>query len=163
MDVQAKLDEIVALVESARSMPMSASCVLNRSELLAHLDDLRGLLPQELSAAQDVLRDRDGVVGEGRAEADRMLAAARDERSRLVGDTEVAREAQREADRIVVAAREEAEQMRTEVDEYVDVKLANFEVVLNKTLAAVGRGREKLQGAGPGEDGEQAAGEPPPG
>ena len=35
--------------------------------------------------------------------------------------------------------------MRGEVDDYVDTKLANFEVVLDKTLAAVHRGREKLQ------------------
>ena len=35
--------------------------------------------------------------------------------------------------------------MRAEVDDYVDTKLANFEVVLDKTLAAVNRGREKLQ------------------
>jgi hypothetical protein len=34
--------------------------------------------------------------------------------------------------------------MRSEVDDYVDAKLANFEIVLNKTLAAVLRGREKL-------------------
>jgi hypothetical protein len=37
-------------------------------------------------------------------------------------------------------------QMRMEVDDYVDTKLANFEIVLNKTLAAVLRGREKLHG-----------------
>ena len=41
---------------------------------------------------------------------------------------------------------EEARQMRQEVDDYVDTKLANFEIVLNKTLAAVLRGREKLHG-----------------
>ena len=36
--------------------------------------------------------------------------------------------------------------MRAEVDDYVDTKLANFEVVLDKTLTAVRRGRDKLSG-----------------
>jgi hypothetical protein len=36
--------------------------------------------------------------------------------------------------------------MRAEVEDYVDGKLANFEVVLTKTVAAVERGREKLRG-----------------
>ena len=40
----------------------------------------------------------------------------------------------------------EAYAIRQEVDDYVDQKLANFEVVLNKTLSAVHRGREKLRG-----------------
>jgi hypothetical protein len=37
VDVQKKLDEIVDAVGNARSMPMSASCVVNRSELLSLL------------------------------------------------------------------------------------------------------------------------------
>jgi hypothetical protein len=35
--------------------------------------------------------------------------------------------------------------MRREVDDYVDTKLANFEVVLTRTLGAVERGRDKLR------------------
>ena len=42
--------------------------------------------------------------------------------------------------------------MRAEVDDYVDTKLANFEVVLDKTLSAVQRGREKLRGRTAHED-----------
>ena len=51
MDVHEKLDELVAQVESARSMPMSASCIVNRGEMLALLDEVRALLPEELAHA----------------------------------------------------------------------------------------------------------------
>ena len=146
MDVQAKLDEIVAAIEGARAMPMSASCIVNRGELLENLDELRQLLPSELSAAQDVLADREAVVEEGRVEADRIIAEARAERSRLVSKTEVAQEAVREAEQLRAEATEETEEMRREVEEYVDTKLANFEVVLHKTLRAVEKGRAKLRG-----------------
>lgn len=144
--VHAKLDEIVAAVEGARAMPMSASCIVNRGELLASLDELRDLLPGELRAAGDLLATRDDVVAEGRAEAERIIAEAHAERARLVGKAEVAREAQREAERLRAASADEADTMRREIDEYVDTKLANFEVVLTKTLAAVERGRQKLRG-----------------
>lgn len=146
MDVQAKLDEIVALIEGARAMPMSASCIVNRGELLGQLDELRDLLPAELSEAAGILRDREAVVDEGRQEAERILEEARVERGRLVAKAEVVREAAKEADRLLAEARSDAERMRAEVDDYVDAKLANFEVVLNKTLAAVERGRAKLGG-----------------
>src|SRR5205085_9263531 len=49
-------------------------------------------------------------------------------------------------------ARREAEEIRAEADDYVDSKLANFEVVLTKTIGSVDRGREKLLGRGPGLD-----------
>lgn len=69
VDVQMKLDEIVAAVEAARSMPMSASCVVNRAELLAMLEDVRAALPDSLSQAQQLLGGREQMVEEARAEA----------------------------------------------------------------------------------------------
>ena len=67
VDVQKKLDEIAAAVANARSMPMSASCVVNRAELLAMLDEVAAALPDSLSQAQDLLGDREQMVAAGAA------------------------------------------------------------------------------------------------
>ena len=146
MDVHDKLDELAAVIENARSMPMSASCVINRGEVLGLLEELRELLPEEFRHAEMLLQDREAVVDEGSREASRLIAEARAEQARLVSETEVLAEARRAADEVREAAAEEARGMRGEVDDYVDAKLANFEVVLDKTLAAVQRGRDKLRG-----------------
>jgi cell division septum initiation protein DivIVA len=145
-EVHAKLAETTGLVESARAMPMSASCVINRGELLALLGDLESLLPDTISRAQEVLGDKQGVVDEGRREAEHIIAAAKVERRRLIEATDVYCEAAAEADRLLDEARTSAVAMRAEVEDYVDAKLANFEIVLSKTLAAVERGRQKLSG-----------------
>ncbi|MGW5779234.1 ATP synthase F0 subunit B [Streptomyces sp. NPDC003863] len=152
MDVQKKLDEIVATVQGARSMPMSASCVVNRAELLALLEEVREALPGSLAQAQELIGGREQMVERARQEAERIIEAAHAERGSIVSDTQVARESQEEADRILSEARREAEEVRAEADDYVDSKLANFEVVLNKTIGSVDRGREKLLGRGPGLD-----------
>ncbi|MET8077347.1 ATP synthase F0 subunit B [Streptomyces sp. NPDC005303] len=152
MDVQKKLDEIVATVSGARSMPMSASVMVNRAELLAMLEELRQALPGSLAQAQELIGDREQMVEQARQEAERIISTAHAERGSLISDTEIARRSQAEADRILNEARQEAEEVRAEADDYVDSKLANFEVVLTKTLGSVGRGREKLLGTGPGLD-----------
>ncbi|AZM59829.1 MULTISPECIES: ATP synthase F0 subunit B [unclassified Streptomyces] len=152
MDVQKKLDEIVAAVSGARSMPMSASCVVNRAELLSLLEEVREALPDSLAQAQELIGDREQMVEQARQEAERIIESAHAQRGSLISDTEVARRSQSEADRILAEARKEAEEIRAEADDYVDSKLANFEVVLTKTLGSVGRGREKLLGTGPGLD-----------
>ncbi|MFD9329632.1 ATP synthase F0 subunit B [Streptomyces sp. NPDC060065] len=152
MDVQKKLDEIVASVGSARSMPMSASCVVNRAELLAMLEEVRQALPGSLAQAEELIGGREQMVEHARQEAERIIETAHAERGSLISDTEVARRSQAEGDRILAEARQEAEEVRAEADDYVDSKLANFEVVLTKTLGSVGRGREKLLGTGPGVD-----------
>jgi cell division septum initiation protein DivIVA len=152
VDVQKKLDEIVAAVAAARSMPMSASCVVNRAELLAMLDEVAAALPDSLAQAEDLLGDREQMVEQARAEARRIIESAHAERGSLVSDTHIARQSKDEADRIVAEARREADEIRAEADDYVDSKLANFEVVLTKTIGSVDRGREKLLGHGPGLD-----------
>ena len=159
-EIQAKLDEIVGLVEAARAMPMSASCVVNRAELLALLADARTMLPQALSEAKSVLHDADGVVAEGERQAALIVEQAHEERLEMLADTKVYAEAVRAADQLTAQAQATAETMRSEVDDYVDAKLANFEIVLAKTLTSVSRGRQKLAGRnefGEFDDAEQAS------
>ena len=145
-DVDDVLARLIELVEGARSLPMSASCVVNRAEVLGLLDDLRAGLPEALDEAQDVLADRTSVIDDGHREAERLLSDAKVERSRLLTHTELVQDARGEADHVLEDAREQADAMRAEVEDYVDSKLANFEIVLTRTLEAVERGRQKLSG-----------------
>jgi hypothetical protein len=146
VDVHDKLDEISSLVRKARAMPMSASCVVNRQQLLGLLDELRLLLPEELRHAEELLQERDAVVDQGRHRAGRIVDEAQSQRAELVSETAVMAKARHEAAELLRRANDEITQMRVDVDNYVDEKLANFEVVLTKTLGAVHRGREKLRG-----------------
>ena len=146
MDAQRKLDALAELIEQARSMPMSASAIVNRAEVLELIDEIRAGLPEALAEAQQVLLRRESFVADGRAEADRIIDAAYVEQGRLVGESEVHRQALIEAERIIHEAEQNAARTQQEVDDYVDARLANFEVVLQKTLATVERGRAKLGG-----------------
>jgi cell division septum initiation protein DivIVA len=146
VDVHAKLAEVRQVVEEARSMPMSASAVVNRGELLNLLDELQAAIATELADADRVVADRDAVIEEGRREAEQIIADARNEREHVISDTEVYRLAKREADELRAHAQSEADELRRETDEYVDAKLANFEITLERTMEAVKRGRERLAG-----------------
>jgi cell division septum initiation protein DivIVA len=154
VDVVSKLDELAGLVENARSMPMSASCVVNRAEVLALVDEVRNLLPEELEHAAMVLRSRAELAEEGREEAQRLVAEGYAERARLVSQSEVMHEAEEQSADLRRTARADARAIRQEADDYVDTKLANFEIVLTKTLAAVQRGRDRLSGRSDFEDPE---------
>ncbi len=146
MDVHAKLAELRRVVEQARSMPMSASAVVNRSELLDMIDEVTSGLEVAFTESQRVVADRESVVEEGRKEAEQIISDAQNERERIISDTDVYRVAKREADHIVEQARAEADELRKETDDYVDAKLANFEITLERTTEAVKRGRERLAG-----------------
>ena len=145
-DVEEVLDHLSTVVEQARALPMSASCVVHRTDVLELVDDVRRLLPGELASARRLLAERESLVEQGHAQAERLVEQGRSEQSRLVAATAVFTRAQAEADRLLEDARTQAEAMRVQTEDYVDAKLANFEVVLSKTLSTVQRGRERLSG-----------------
>ena len=127
-------------------MPMSASVVVNRAEILELLDALEQEMDVAFDDAETLLRERERIAAEARTEAEHIIADARHERDRLVSDTEVFRGAQRRADEVLAAAKADAEGLRAETDHYVDETLANFEITLERTTEAVKRGRERLAG-----------------
>ncbi len=145
MDPLDRIDEIIALVEGARSMPMSrANCVLDRAEMVGALEELRGELPADLRRAQALLEERDKIISAGQREAERIVAEGEAEHARLVSANEVTVSSEHEGARIVAEARQEAQRLRDEVDDYVDTTLANFEQFMTKALAAIERGRDKM-------------------
>jgi vacuolar-type H+-ATPase subunit H len=148
MDSIEKLTTAIAMVEEARGVPLSASCVLHRGEILEVLDGARAALPSDLEAARKILASRDSLIEEGRTSAEALIASAREEVSRMIEQTAIVSAAREEAQHILDEAHLEADGEREEVEKYIDSRLATLEVILNKTSDAVARGRERLAGAG---------------
>jgi hypothetical protein len=145
MDVIQALDDLASIVEDAKAMPLSSSCLINRAEVLELIDEIRDALPEALSRADSVLRDRSAVLESGRAEAEALIEEAREEQKRLVSAHEVYLVALADADALRVEAAADIERQRREADDYIDARLASFEVLLQKTLTVVERGRERLR------------------
>jgi F0F1-type ATP synthase membrane subunit b/b' len=141
MDVHDRLNEIAATVRAAKAMPMSASCLVNRNEILDALERVRDVLPVDLDQADALLSDRDAVVAAGRVEAEHLLEAARVERDQLIEQTDVLVAARERADAVVAQARTEAARLLADADDYVDRKLG---VVLGQLGSQVTNGRERL-------------------
>ena len=148
MDSIEKLNTAITMIEEARGVPLSASCVVHRGEMLEILQSAREFLPVDFLTAESILQDRDQIIDEGRSSAEAMIATAREDVSRMIEQTSIVQAARDEAQRILVDARAVAEEERHEVEAYIDARLATLEVILNKTLDAVARGRERLEGAG---------------
>ncbi|CAB4660859.1 MAG: ATPase [Actinobacteria bacterium] len=144
-DTEVCLNMIREHVEQARSMPMSASVMVNREELLILLEDAEASLPEEIRQSRWLLKEREEFLAKARKEAEEIIEAGRQQAERMVERTEVVRSARRTAEKIVQDAEDRARAMRLETEDYIDQKLAGFEVVLDRTMAAVQKGRERLQ------------------
>src|SRR5262249_61719081 len=70
------LDELGAIVEEARGVPMTAGCVVPRGDVLELIDDIKDAIPGELDDAQDVLDARDSMLHDAKAHAESMVSSA---------------------------------------------------------------------------------------
>jgi vacuolar-type H+-ATPase subunit H len=148
-EVEPLLRRVVELLEAARPMPLSTSVMIQKDEILELLDEALERLPEELRAARWLLKEREEFLVKVRREGDDILDEARGQAARMVERTEVVKSAEQRARGIIEVAEEEARRMRHEVEDFCDQRLSSFETVLDRTIAAVHAGREKLQATAP--------------
>jgi F0F1-type ATP synthase membrane subunit b/b' len=144
-DLETLLRELREIIDAARTMPMSASVLVNRDEALELLDEALAVMPEELRHARWLIKERDEYLTQARRDAEDIVEAGRVQAERMVERTEVAREARRVAQQVVAHAEADSRRLRHEAEDYIDQKLASFEVVLERTMATVVKGREQLQ------------------
>ncbi|HMI69156.1 MAG TPA: ATPase, partial [Solirubrobacteraceae bacterium] len=70
----------------------------------------------------------------------------RERQTQLISDQEVTKQAERAAEDIIEDARAREREIRLGAEDYADEILNTLEVNLSKFIAAVQRGRERLQG-----------------
>jgi hypothetical protein len=145
-ETETLLRRLADLVAAARPMPLSASAMINREEVLELIDEAINHLPGELRDARWLLKQRDEFRLQTKRDADDVLDQARARAERMVQRTEVVKAADKRARHIVEEAESESRRLRLECEDYCDQKLASFEIVLERLQKTVAAGRTKLQG-----------------
>jgi uncharacterized phage infection (PIP) family protein YhgE len=150
-DIIRRLDALRRAVDNGRSVPMSASVMINRADFNELIAELEMTIDGTLSHATEVVGDRDAVLSAGVDQAEEIVREAENRREDLVSDTDVFRLANLRAEEIRVDAEKAASALRAETDEYVESKLANFEDTLARTVGSVRTGLAQLSGESPPE------------
>ena len=144
-DTEVLLRRVLDLVNSAPKMPLSSTVRLEKDEVVEMLEEAISRLPEEMRQARWLLKERQEYLAKVQREGDEILNAARERAERIVQRTELVREAQRVANRTLEEANDEARKLKHEAEDYVDQKLASFEIVLERIMKTVVGGREKLR------------------
>jgi F0F1-type ATP synthase membrane subunit b/b' len=159
MDLAARIEQLDRMVREAKAMPLSSSVLVNRDELIELVGQMRDALPEEIKQARWVVRDREELLNKARQEGDEIIEQARAEQLKMAEQEEIVKRAHEEAARVLGAAQDAAMATRRDAEDYVDQKLAQFEIVMGKvlenlreveaglakTLGQVGHGRETLK------------------
>jgi cell division septum initiation protein DivIVA len=115
------VDELTTVIENARSVPMSGSCMVPRDHLLDLLDDLRESLPEDVQAAGAIVEQRTEILQQAQAEAERLTGRTRAESEQLLSSARRQREellgtARRQRDELLARAQAEAEELLADAE-----------------------------------------------
>ena len=146
MDVLVLIDKLDDLVHNAKSVPMTDQVRVDKEEIYDILDQMRATIPEEIKQARWIVKERQEMLAEAKREAERIVKEARERQEKLISQEEITKQAERAADEIVEEARGREREIRLGAEDYADEILNTLEVNLQKFLAAVQRGRDRLAG-----------------
>jgi vacuolar-type H+-ATPase subunit H len=144
IDVLELIDRLEQLVSSGTRLPLSSRTLVDEQEFLDIIDQLRVTVPEEIKQARRVSQEKDRVILQAEAEADKIINAAREQATAMLQENELVHQAQEETQRLIEAARQEAEEIRRGADVYAMEVLSGLENELTKLLATVRKGRATL-------------------
>ncbi|WP_222265270.1 hypothetical protein [Modestobacter marinus] len=139
------VDELTTVIENARSVPMSQSCMVPRDHLLDLLDELRESLPEEVQAAGAIVEQRTQILQQAQAEAERLTGRTRTESDQVVAA------ARRQREELIGTARRQRDEIITEAQQQADDVLAQAEAEAEVVVAEARRLRDQLVADGQAE------------
>jgi cell division septum initiation protein DivIVA len=124
------VDELTTVIENARSVPMSGSCMVPRDHLLDLLDDLRESLPEDVQAAGAIVEQRTEILQQAQAEAERLTGRTREETEQLLAAAHRQRDdllgtARRQRDDLLVRAQAQAEELIADAESEAERLIAD--------------------------------------
>lgn len=157
IDIINIIDRLESLIDTSKNVPMGTSLMVDKKRVMELVDQLRLSIPEEIRAAEEVLAQKDQILGTAQTDARRAKAMAEDEfRDRLNNNELVAqaeqraaqmtREAEERAARMLHQAETESQARRTDADAYALRSLRALETQLAEVLGSVRKGVEVLAG-----------------
>lgn len=142
--MQALIDELEHLVQTAIRMPVGGKILVDEAALRRLIEEMRAAAPDELRMGQRIAGERDRILAEARAQARRIIEEAQaqvnarlDEQGMVQAARQRARDIQQEAER-------KAATLRAETDQYVINQLSALEARLLRVLREVQAGQRSL-------------------
>jgi vacuolar-type H+-ATPase subunit H len=109
------------------------------------IDEIRDNLPNEITMARNIVRDKNKIIRDAKREAEGILQTAENRARTLVSREEVLVKAQEKAREITQEANQQAATLRRTITKYCDNMLQNTQERLQKSFGEIKTVRDNLK------------------
>ena len=149
MDILYLIGRLENLITNSRRVPLVNQIMVKEADILNIIDQMRSSIPDELKQARTIIHDKDRILAQAQADANKILAHAHEQAEDTV-----------HGEGLLRLADEKAEQIKVEADAYVAETLralrdhlTSIEMDIDRSILSIEKGLASLEL--PDEDGNE--------
>jgi vacuolar-type H+-ATPase subunit H len=143
MDLEDLIDELEGLLQRAIHIP-GGKVLIDEATFRQILSELRNTVPDQLQIGNRIASERERILADARAQAQRITDEARSLLNARLDDQAVVQAARQRAKEIQIEAEQKAATLRTETNQYVVGQFGGLEARLQRLLREVQAGQRVL-------------------
>ena len=140
MEIFTLLETLEDILEKSKTIPFTEKSIVDKTEILDIIKEIRLKLPDELKQAKWIKEERERIIAEAQKDADDIIKEAENRIISMIDEHEITKKAYDKKTEIIADANEMYREMTQRTNTYVDGILANIEdnmVELGKNLSNV--------------------------
>ncbi len=135
MKVLELLDEIEEIIDTASGFPLTGKIMVDASEILEIVKEIRVELPDEIQQAQWIKQERQRILDEAKKEYEDILNKAQQQAEALIENDDIVIRAKKRADEIMTISEENCKNLKMQTFDYVDGILFKFQEKMDQLSA----------------------------
>lgn len=140
------IDRLEAQVTEGKRFLLTNRIIVEEGEFLTLLDQLRDAVPVEIQQARRVLQDRQIVILDAQAEAEKIIVTAKERVEYLLSEKGLTAEARYRGEDYLRRGKEHSKRIMGEVDRYASDVLDQVERVMRENLKDIEHAKLKISG-----------------
>ena len=141
IDILYLVGRLEHLITHSRRMPLVNQIMVNEADILNIIDQMRTSIPDEFNQARAIIRDKERILAEARAEANKLVAQAQEKAEEVVHREGLLRLADEKAERIKV----EADAYVAETLRALRDHLSSIEMDIDRSILSIEKGLASLE------------------
>lgn len=134
MDALELIDELEDIIDKGVSVPFTGRCLLDKEELMELIQEIKLKLPDDLNQAKWIKNERQNILNDAKAEADKIIKEAKDRIISMIDENEITKSAKEQASQIMDKAKMDAKATKDASYAYTDNLLESVETVVSDTI-----------------------------
>ncbi len=127
MTVLDLLDELEDIVDTAPNVPLTGKIMVESSEVLEIVDDIRKALPEDVKQAKWLKDEKERILAEAKEEYEKIIVEAKKQAGFLVDNNDITLKAKKRADSISDAADDYSRVLKLKTYDYLDKMLYDMQ------------------------------------